>query len=239
MICLDTVFTEPLLEFGKDGVSCDIREGILKYGPLDVGAPKAKTSVRLGLIGTPKTVCAFSAWMKKCSEGLGGDDPQNENFNPRFPGLAPNVGFRCSFLTDPSWVTEIDEGGLKAMCAKPGAVMLLAELFHKHIHGLCELSSARPDVILCLPPETVRKRVKPNLGDEEDSRREDEESGEPDFHDYLKGLCLQTKFTVQLIWPRTYTGDSKRVQDPATRAWNLFGALFYKAGGIPWICLSR
>jgi argonaute-like protein implicated in RNA metabolism and viral defense len=38
----------------------------------------------------------------------------------------------------------------------------------------------------------------------------------------------------QLVWPRTYGVSVKGVQDPATRAWNLFGALFYKAGGIPW-----
>ena len=39
---------------------------------------------------------------------------------------------------------------------------------------------------------------------------------------------------VQMVWPRTYGASHKGVQDPATRAWNLFGALFYKAGGAPW-----
>ena len=38
----------------------------------------------------------------------------------------------------------------------------------------------------------------------------------------------------QLVWPRTYRDTSREVQDPATRAWNLFGGLFYKAGGVPW-----
>ena len=213
MICLDTIFTEPLLEFGNGGESCDIREGILKYGPVGVGGAKAKTVIRLGLVGTPKTVRAFSDWMKNCSDGFGSNDPLNENFSPRFPGLAPNVGFRCSFLTDPSWVSEIGEGELKEKCAKPGAVLLLSELFHKLMYGLYELSSAKPDVVLCLPPETVRKRVKPKLGDEEDDSPEVEETYEPDFHDYLKGLSLQTKSLFQLIWPRTYRGASKGVQD--------------------------
>jgi hypothetical protein len=44
---------------------------------------------------------------------------------------------------------------------------------------------------------------------------------------------------IQLVKPSTY-GDVRRgkgddqVQDEATRAWNLFTALYYKAGGAPW-----
>lgn len=234
MIRLDNIFTEPLLEFGNAGLSPDIREGIIHHGPIDVGTAKAKTAVRLGFVGTPKSVCAFSDWLKKCSDGIGTDDPLNQNFSPDFPGFATDVGFRCSFLTDPSWVVEITECELKQLCEKSGAVLRLAELFHQHIRGLFELTSAKPDVVLCLPPETVRKRVKPHLGDEPDDSADAGESGEPDFHDYLKGLCLQTRSLFQLIWPRTYALSSKGVQDPATRAWNLFGAIFYKAGGIPW-----
>ena len=234
MIHLDCVFPEPLLEFGNSGSSPDIRDGIMAHGPVDAGTAKAKTTIRLGLLGTPKTVRAFSDWLKQCSVGISTDDPLNQNFSPGFPGLATDVGFRCSFLTDPSWVDELPEAPLKKLCSDKGAVLGLAELFHKHIQRLFELTAARPDVVLCLPPEFVRKRVKPHLGDEEENGADADEVGDPDFHDYLKGLCLQTKLMFQLVWPRTYVPASKGVQDPATRAWNLFGALFYKAGGIPW-----
>jgi hypothetical protein len=234
MMRLDKIFSEPMLEFGNAGLSPDIRAGVMGYGPIDFGTAKAKSAVRLGFVGTPKSVRAFSEWLKECSDGIGTDDPLNQNFSPGFPGLGTGVGFRSSFLTDPSWVIEIPEGELKVLCEKPGAVLTLAELFHGHIRGLFELTSAKPDVVLCLPPEIVRKRVKPHLGDEEDNAVEADEAGEPDFHDYLKGLCLQTRSMFQLIWPRTYALASKGVQDPATRACNLFGAIFYKAGGIPW-----
>ena len=236
MISLDSVFPEPLLEFGSGGTSCDIRRGIFRFGPLDVTGPKAKTSIRIGLVGTPKSISSFSEWFHLCSGGLGSDDPANQNFSPSFPGLDPAVGFRCAFITHEDWVNEIAEGEIKELCAKPGAVQLLAEYFHNRIKSVFELSAARPDVVICIPPEFVRKRVKPQLGDEEDIT--EDESGEPDFHDYLKGLCLESKLLVQLVWPRTYSGSSKGVQDPATRAWNLFGALFYKAGGVPWKLLK-
>ena len=38
---------------------------------------------------------------------------------------------------------------------------------------------------------------------------------------------------IQLIRPATW-GGSVGTEDPATTAWNLFSALFYKAGGKPW-----
>jgi hypothetical protein len=232
MMRLDTVFQEPLLEFGNAGSSPDIRAGISDYGPVDVRTAKAKSTVRLGFVGTPKTIRAFSDWFKECSDGIKTDDPQNQNFSPDFPGLGTDVGLRCSFLTDQSWVVEVTEGELRELCDQKGAVIALADFFHGHIRRLFELSAVRPDVVLCLPPEVVRKKVKPLLG--EDEEEEDEDDAGADFHDYLKGLCLQTQSLFQLVWPRTYSLSGKGVQDPATRAWNLFGALFYKAGGIPW-----
>ena len=48
-----------------------------------------------------------------------------------------------------------------------------------------------------------------------------------------------------MVWPTTWDDSIKiarklsklsgrKVQDPATRAWNLFNALYYKAGYVPW-----
>ena len=234
MMRLDRVFEEPLLEFGKGGMSYDIREGILVHGPLDAGSPKAKTTIKLGFVGSPKSIAEFGEWMDKCSNGIEGDDPLNRNFSPAFPGLAPSVGFGCSFLTDVSWVSEIADSEVKALSEKPGAILALAEMFHERIHAIYELTSSKPDVVLCLPNEVVRKRVKPRFDTGGDDDDEPGERDGPDFHDYLKGLCLETRSIFQMVWPRTYGLSDKGVQDPATRAWNLFGALFYKAGGSLW-----
>jgi len=228
---IDRIFGEPVLEFGHGETSYDIREGVQSFGPVDIGTARSTTTVKLGFVGTPKTIAAFTDWMQTCSFGVAGDDPLNRNFKPDFPGLDPSIGFGCSFLTDPTWVSEIADSELKLLIDMPGAVLALADLFHKRIDSLYELTSAKPNVIVCLPPLAVQKRVKPRFFTDDD---DEEESDGPDFHDYLKGLCLKTKSMVQLVWPRTYGTSSKGVQDPATRAWNLFGALFYKAGGAPW-----
>ncbi|MCW1924617.1 hypothetical protein OKA05_18780 [Luteolibacter arcticus] len=229
------IFNEPILSFGGENQSYDIREGIQDFGPVDAGSSRAKLSVRIGIVGTPKTISAFKQWMKTCEEGIAGHDPQNPNLHPAFPGLDPAVGFRCSFTIDPTWESFVTEADIISAATKSGSVLALASLFHKHISALFDVSSAKPDVVICLPNDVVRKTVKPRFDDEgnEDLAPDDSDKG-VDFHDYLKGLCLQSRTVFQLIWPRTYSEGAKGVQDPATRAWNLFGALFYKAGGIPW-----
>src|SRR5205823_3918681 len=64
------------------------------------------------------------------------------------------------------------------------------------------------------------------------------------FHDLLKAKSLALGVPLQLARPQTFDVKltvlekdvSTRVgkQDPATRAWNFFSALYYKAGGFPW-----
>lgn len=228
---MDRVIPEPKLEFGNGGLSCDIREGITRYGPVDYGTPRARSDIKIGLVGTAKSVADFTAWINLCADGIKGANHLNPNMNPDFPGLGPSVGFRVKYLTDPSWVTELSEHALKSMCSTEGATSALAKLFHQEIRALYELTSSKPDVVICLPPEFVMKAVNPRFMKKADADPSEEGV---DFHDYLKGLCLETKSVFQLIWPRTYQHKSKEIQDPATRAWNLFGAIFYKAGGAPW-----
>lgn len=70
-------------------------------------------------------------------------------------------------------------------------------------------------------------------------------AGQPlDFRDLLKARTVHLRSPTQIIWPSTWdenqkigrklNGRVRRTQDAATRAWNLFNALFYKAGRVPW-----
>ncbi len=54
-----------------------------------------------------------------------------------------------------------------------------------------------------------------------------------DFRRALKALAMRHRCPIQIGLPETWR-DSARVQDAATRAWNFFVALYYKAGGVPW-----
>ena len=64
------------------------------------------------------------------------------------------------------------------------------------------------------------------------------------FHDLLKAKSLSLGRPLQLARPQTFGTKLPSLQkdvsaragnqDEATRAWNFFSALYYKAGGFPW-----
>jgi hypothetical protein len=55
-----------------------------------------------------------------------------------------------------------------------------------------------------------------------------------DFRRALKAAVMDNHIPIQIVTPGLFEEGRKGQQDPATRAWNLSVALFYKAGGIPW-----
>lgn len=61
-----------------------------------------------------------------------------------------------------------------------------------------------------------------------------------DFHNQLKARLLDTKAVVQIVRetsmekPSLNSKASRRLQDPATLAWNLTTTSYFKAGGRPW-----
>ncbi len=59
-----------------------------------------------------------------------------------------------------------------------------------------------------------------------------------DFRLALKARAMEVRMPIQLLTEHAWE-DDKGNQDPATRAWNLGVALFYKAGGIPWRARPR
>jgi hypothetical protein len=108
-------------------------------------------------------------------------------------------------------------------------------------------------LVICAPPVELLSHVDVNLIAETDedshaqqTKEEENEQEKPaqlDMHDKLKAQSLALASPIQYIRPSTYddtvkevsgTGRRRHLQDPATRAWNFFTALYYKAGGTPW-----
>jgi hypothetical protein len=53
------------------------------------------------------------------------------------------------------------------------------------------------------------------------------------FHHALKAHAMKHGLPTQLVWEPRLRGQGL-TQDPASMAWNLFTAIYYKAGNIPW-----
>jgi hypothetical protein len=98
--------------------------------------------------------------------------------------------------------------------------------------------NARPDVLVLAVPQALVDLLDPDL-----------RPGVPatetrlDFRNMLKAACMHLP-PVQLMLPSTSDPSrarktkraklTRRLQDDATRAWNLHTALYYKARGRPW-----
>ena len=63
--------------------------------------------------------------------------------------------------------------------------------------------------------------------------RLDGQTGYWNIHHALKAHAMSSGLTTQVAWESTLRGQSGN-QDPASTAWNLLTALYYKSGNIPW-----
>ncbi len=239
---------EPDLEFGDGGLFIDPRVGLMRHGPLQ---PKPGDAVRIGVIGTPETVDGIAGYLDRAMLGIDGANPKLGNLHPGFPGLGNENPFRCKF--------EVAEGGVATVLASDvkrivgmrrhdDAVREGVDMLIERARTLLE-GSSRPEVIVvALPKPLIEKVVNASAPErEEDDELEDpEETGptELNFRDVFKARALGLAVPTQIAWPSVWDdrfklsnkvkSTDRKVQDPATRAWNLLNALFYKAGKVPW-----
>jgi hypothetical protein len=242
------VLDEPLLEFGNGGYEIDIRLGLMRHGPLE---PERASGVRLSIIGTNETIEGFGRFLDRCQVGIEARVSRQPNLFLPFPGLANDNPFRCSFELDSHARKPIPRSDITRIAttkSAPDAVAQAVQLFAEQAQAIAE-APGPPDVIICALPFELIARIVPDTGIFRSEEGEDDGTQDdtviPDFRDLLKARTIHLKRPLQIVWPSTWEDRGKivrqlskianrSVQDAATRAWNLFGALYYKAGYIPW-----
>lgn len=240
---------EPELEFGA-GRHVDIRFGLSEYGPLDVSSPLAPHEIRVGIVGTSETVAGVREWLGRCADGIAAKSSPQPYLFPAFPGFGPDTAFASKLVFADRLERTIHERDVIYL-ARHGRARLVeeaVELFLTEMRHLVE--SAQPHVLVCALPWSLLDLM---AGREDDSSEnvlagadaetpgedDDGDQDAPDFHHLLKARAMRLRAPIQLVKPSTY-GNVRRghgdeqIQDEATRAWNLFTALYYKAGGTPW-----
>lgn len=248
---------EPRLEFGANMRHIDSRYGMIDYGPFDAGSAGAPSRIRLGIVGSTETVEGAVQWLHRCSVGLPAKEGRQPNLFPPFPGLGSDSPFRCEFVTSSDLQRSIPTRELERLVAIPGTAEVTRAIVDYLVGEIASLAdrSAPPNVVLVsLPIEFIQRTVnakEPTADAEEDSTDTGDEGAktadEPnlDFRGMLKAACMALHIPIQIMWPSTFDDTFKiprkikdavdrQVQDDATRAWNMFTALYYKAGGLPW-----
>ncbi len=246
-----TVLAEPELEFANAGHHIDPRFGIANHGPLDAGTPGAPARIRVGIVGWPAAIQGIRDWLGRAREPLAAKPTKyrkQASLFPAFPGFDEDHTFRSLLVIDDRNLRAVPNRAFNALDrANPlKATQRIVDAYMEEIAWLSE--GERCDVILCARPETLDS-PQPDDGDDRtddvtvaDERDDCARATRPDFHDQLKAAALRDAPPLQIIRPETWDDPTKpqngvrrrRVQDPATRAWNLHTALYYKAGGAPW-----
>jgi hypothetical protein len=235
---------EPELEFGG-GRHVDIRFGLTHLGPLDRGTDKAPRRIRVALVGTGETVEGVARWFEACREEVPAKESRLGHLFPAFPGFREGSCFDCELSISASAQRQLSQKSLADLPDNTDdAVRAAANMF---LHELKELQEAEVfDVAaVCVPEELV------DLWERQSTEYLTSTGVQRplSFHDVLKAGGAETiRSPLQLVLPSTYGVQRKRkgtggkareakrreLQDPATRAWNIHTALYYKAGGRPW-----
>jgi hypothetical protein len=217
-----SVLDEPLLEFGYSATHPEQRAGIIAHGPADIEMEGRCERIRLGLVGEVKAVEEVQGYLKTCAGGVDAKTSELRELFPEFPGCRSKVGF-CARVAFPKNARRaMSHSLLKSLAGAADdqeRIRVGVELCAQEVNRLLEY--AEVDVVVVARPSGIPDGV----GDRERVGR--------NFHDLLKATLIATPTPIQIIRPITWKGGAG-VEDPATRAWNLFSALFYKAGGKPW-----
>ena len=233
------VLDEPELEFGGGGRHIDPRHGIATYGPVDAGTESAPSRIRVGIVAPEALAEQIRTWVERAREPLPAKTPRypgQARLFPAFPGFDLDHSFRSIVAISERDVRALPQrfvDSLAQMSAE-AAVRASVDAYMSEINWLAE--AANCDVIICgRPPELDRPETTTTGATRSPALK-------ADFHDQLKAAALNVAPPLQLIRPesvddqfRTPKGvPARRVQDLATRAWNLHTALYLKAGGAPW-----
>jgi hypothetical protein len=239
------VLDEPQLEFRAANRHIDPRFGIHQFGPADADMETAPNRITVGIVATAPAADGLRGWLDSCAAPIERKVPKpgQENLFIDFPGFNRDSAFCAELAQTDALVHEVSPSEVRRLvgAASADAVDQVASLYANAARslaetGLCQvIFVVRPDE---LDPADTLEGVQ---GSEQEEPDGDQEDTGNTFHDVLKAKALGLPCPIQVIREETWTGKrsakankDRPLQDEASRAWNLFTAMYYKAGGIPW-----
>ncbi|MFJ6944171.1 hypothetical protein ACISU4_05865 [Streptomyces wuyuanensis] len=236
-----TVLDEPRLEFSGGTRHIDPRHGITDYGPADATNTAVRT-IRAGIVGTPASIQGLRRWFDGCRQPIAAKDSRLGRLFVPFPGFDTGTGFRSTLVWDSRLERPIRDRDLQRVAGlnPRDAVKAAVQLYAAELDVLDEEPGC--DVVLIARPENLPERPSPEIDPDAPWKKAPPAEPVDDFRAVLKAMAMRYSRPIQIIrrstWDPSFAppgGDKPRLQDEATRAWNLHTALYYKAGGVPWL----
>ncbi len=153
---------EPQLQFGTSS-SVDVRNGVINYCVADFDRQDPLESIRVGIIGSQKSVERFCAWLERCKEQIEAKESRQPNLFPLFPGFNSLTGFRCELRTDSSLhrvIRQIDIETVARSNVDEERKLRAVDIFIEQARDLFE--KRRPDVLVCALPDELLDALDPN-----------------------------------------------------------------------------
>lgn len=246
---------EPAILVGQGQMAPDPKAGLAQWGPWQGKDGAALGEMKIGIIGTGDTIQLAQQWLQRCRGRIDPHPDTDPVLFPSFPGMESESGFSCRLET-PSAMTEtltpLDVTRIVKAPDRDHAVEEAARILRERMEALAE-RDVRPSIILVALPEEVRKaagggrrhfrkgrnKSRPKPASSQltlnflDPRPVEPFGHSRTLHRVIKAEGMRVGIPTQLAWPAALEGGP-RVQDEATRAWNLCTAAYYKAGGVPW-----
>lgn len=239
---------EPELIFGK-GNHVDPKTGINLYGPYDLNQLRPK-QIRVGFVGRQDSIRLATSWVNNGKNRVESKQTASGSYYEPFPGFNSEVGFYTEIEYDESMCRAIKpeeiEVAVNEALNQVECIDFLSSLFIREIKYLA--LNKKVDVIICCINNDIFKMgagydnilantKQAGLGRGNDSYSQEEDYIEYNFRRLLKAKAMEYNIPLQLILDETSSATGSKV-DLASRYWNFFSAIYYKAGGIPW-ALSR
>jgi hypothetical protein len=253
-----------MLLFGNNFGDISPKRGLSTAGPAGLGSNLHPARIRVGLVGTGSMQEKAKDFLDHCKTRISGSE-DNPRQTPEFPGINQESVFKTELEPVESYLGRITTADLQNVVGNSNhaeGFRNAVEMLNGKVQLLCE-SDSPPDVILCaLPSELADYCMEagktlsafPSPKDKLLSRMVniEKKSGQRHLlHDLFQQQAPPSDFVgrnlrralkaVSMKWQRPIqigleTGlFSDRSQHPATKAWNLCVALYYKAGGaLPW-----
>lgn len=245
---------EPELEFGS-GRHIDIRFGIMRHGVLDAAEQTPARQFRLGAVGSSETIEQLLEWLTSCGQGVESKESNKPNLFPNFPGFGVDSPFHSEWNCEARSRRNIGANEIAKLASEGNASRVIEAAVHLYVNEIAFLADeVGLDVIVCIIPDALLEILQAAEDRTRESRKgkddgSDSEAYRVNFHHWLKAEAMKHRVPIQIVLPSTFgmgmrgkatrskrrkTKKKRQLQDEATRAWNIFTALYYKAGGTPW-----
>lgn len=224
---------EPELSFANGFTHINPKIGIPLYGPKSLHTPRHKNEIHVGFVGEAGAIESVLRFINDCSAGVKAEDIGNGSMP--FPGLSGEVGYRFEIVSSDQITEKITSSEREEILNNSTSGTQFTEMLNlidKKVGILCEKDHPIDYIFIVLTEDIYEKlrvvnTADPILGKEVVKRN---------LHHAIKARLMGYQKPTQIIRESTteYAGDDRDTQDLATRAWNIFTGMYFKADGLPW-----